>query len=77
MPLCSFINEPLMWLQVLTVTGNHILYKAPDAGLHPVVTSSAASDATFAADFAERVPVPALNVKVRCESLVAHCHPSA
>ena len=48
------------------MTGSHILYKAPDdASLHPVVTSSAASNATFAADFAATVPVPAINVKVR------------
>ena len=78
MPLCSACPAtrsslshvsvdllPLIWLQVLTVTGNHILYKAPaDANLHPVVTPSAASNATFAANFAARIPVPALNVKV-------------
>lgn len=56
---------PLLWLQVLTVTGNHILYKAPgDASLHPVVTTTATSNATFAASFAARVPVPAMHVKV-------------
>ena len=68
-----------MSLQVLTVAGNHIVYKAPpdDAGLHSVVTPSAATNATCAADFAARVPVAALHVKVCFGLKRLHMPPSA
>jgi hypothetical protein len=65
---------------VLTVTGNHIVYKASDdAGLAPIVSSSgsAAFNATFPASFAARIPIPALNVKVCSDQIDVKCHYSA
>ena len=82
--LCSsrsmLTDLALLWLQVLTVTGNHIVYKASDnARLSPIVSSnrSAALNATFAASFAARIPIPALNVKVCSDQIDVKCHYSA
>jgi hypothetical protein len=67
MPLCSCTHDHgrLMWLQVLTVTSCHMIYKAEEGdghGLHPPMTPSV--NATLAADFAKRIPIAARNVKV-------------
>lgn len=53
------------FIQVLTVTPYHMVY----IGLDPAAASSAATNVTFAADFAARIPIAARDVKVRFDVL--------
>lgn len=67
MPFCWLTPVRFLWCQVLTVTSCHMIYKAQDSnGTSPtsVATLGAASNATFAANFAARIPTAARNVKV-------------